>query len=660
MNLIFLPFDEERYALIRSDGTTEALSADKLTIASGGTALNIFGLGSNNTGASLIVSLKKVKPTSKIKIKNRVKSIIVDKSNSASSGIGSTTLNDGLVYGGGNYPYGTRVQDATISLNVPDVIDVHGVFESSDTNNATAPKISLININSTSTTTGELTVGESFIGQTSGANGVIAETLTSAQISYISKNDSKFVEGETVIFQETAIQAIVSVITSDSFDISENYKFRTGQEDTFYDQGRIIRKENKSAPAKKLKIYYKSASFDSTDNGDLTTVESYKNFDYSTEIKGINGDANTDILDIRPRVSEYTVAEGARSPLEFFGRSFNADGNSASNALASDEAILTTFSHYLGRIDRVFLDKKGKFQILYGTPSEIPQPPNPIDNALEVATVTLPPYLYKVSQASLRFLEHKRYQMKDIKKLENRISSLEYYTSLSLLEANTANLFVPDGEGLNRFKSGFFVDNFTGFNAQETSAPIKNSIDRANKEIRPRHYTNSIDLIFGPVVNVDPTADLNFAVVEGNNIRKANDIITLDYSEVEYINQPFATRTESVTPFLISFWQGTMELNPASDTWVDTVRIEPKVIDVEGDYASQVALLEQTEGLDPQTGFAPIVWNSWETNWTGFEFNDTTTRRTTTSTGGTRGVGGWINGGSGVARWVADDNHNNY
>ena len=652
-NETFLPFDEERYALIRSDGETEALSADKLTIASGGTALNIFGLGANDTGSSLIVSLKKVKPTSKIKIKNRVKSIIVDKSNNQASGIGSTTLNDGLVYGGGNYPYGTRVQDATISLNVPDVIDVHGVFESADTNNATAPKVSLITINSTSTTTGELVVGESFIGETSGANGIVAEKLSSAQISYISKNDKKFVEGETVTFQETGITAVVSVLTSESFDISENYKFRTGQESTFYDQGRIIIKEGKSLPTKKLKIYYKSASFDSTDNGDLTTVESYKNFDYSKEIKGINGDANTDIIDIRPRVSEYTVAEDTRSPLEFFGRSFNGDGNSASNALASDEAILTTFSHYLGRIDRVFLDKNGKFQVIFGTPSELPQPPNPIDDALEVATITLPPYLYNVSQASLKFLEHKRYQMRDIKKLDNRISSLEYYTSLNLLEANTANLFVPDSEGLNRFKSGFFVDNFTGFAAQETSAPIKNSIDRAHKELRPRHYTNSIDLIFGPVVNADSTADLNFSTVEGNNIRKANDVITLDYSEVEYINQPFATRTESVTPFLISFWQGTMELNPASDTWVDTVRIEPKVIDVEGDYAAQVALLQQTENLDPQTGFAPIVWNAWETNWTGFEFNDTTTQRQTVQTA-TRGVGGWINGGSGSARWVQD------
>ena len=51
--------------------------------------------------------------------------------------------------------------------------------------------------------------------------------------------------------------------------------------------------------------------------------------------------------------------------------------------------------------------------------------------------------------------------MDDIGKLEQRIKNLEYYTSLSLLETNTSNLFIPDEEGLNRFKSGFFVDNFT-------------------------------------------------------------------------------------------------------------------------------------------------------------------------------------------------------
>jgi hypothetical protein len=51
--------------------------------------------------------------------------------------------------------------------------------------------------------------------------------------------------------------------------------------------------------------------------------------------------------------------------------------------------------------------------------------------------------------------------------------------------------------------------------------------------------------------------------VEGTNVRKQSDVITLDYAEVQWLDQPFATRCESVTPFLISFWQGTLELTPA-------------------------------------------------------------------------------------------------
>ena len=42
----------------------------------------------------------------KTKIKKIVDSIVVDKSTLKQSGIGATTLNDGLVFG--NYPYGTR------------------------------------------------------------------------------------------------------------------------------------------------------------------------------------------------------------------------------------------------------------------------------------------------------------------------------------------------------------------------------------------------------------------------------------------------------------------------------------------------------------------------------------------------------------------------
>jgi hypothetical protein len=135
---------------------------------------------------------------------------------------------------------------------------------------------------------------------------------------------------------------------------------------------------------------------------------------------------------------------------------------------------------------------------------------------------------------------------------------------------------------------------------------------------------------------------LAFSPVEGINIRKTGDIITLDYAEVEWLSQTFATRSESVTPFLISFWQGTLELTPGSDTWVDTVRLEAKIIETEGNYAETLANAARTSNVDPQTGFAPTVWNSWVQNWTGTDIVETArvrTIQTTIPTAGWFGIG---------------------
>ena len=79
------------------------------------------------------------------------------------------------------------------------------------------------------------------------------------------------------------------------------------------------------------------------------------------EIQTINNIRTSDLIDIRPRVSPYTVLENSRSPLEFFGRLFNKSGNSATNILASDESLLINYSFYLGRIDRIYFTKNGKF-----------------------------------------------------------------------------------------------------------------------------------------------------------------------------------------------------------------------------------------------------------------------------------------------------------
>ena len=651
-NETFLPYDEERYFLMKSTGATVALTDDMFQYTTGSTVLQLNGLGANDTGATLVTTLTKAKPSHKIKRLNRINSVIINSSKLTGSGIGATTLNDGLVYG--NFPIGTRVQDERIVLNQGDIVKIHGVFESNTTGSASAPTMTLTSLNGASGKTTDLIVGEQIVGQKTGAIGVYAEKVTDSKITFIIKNSTSFEEGEVVDFKESKVQGLITTLDNSSRNISNNFTFATGQKPTHYDYGYITRRSNAKAPTKGLKVYFSNGYYESTDEGDITTKNSYDTWNYSTDITLINNERVTDTIDIRPKVGNYTVLESVRSPLEFYGRSFDGSGNSAKNLLASDESIVTNFSFYLGRVDRIFLSKDGRFQVQYGNPSEKIERPIEIDDAIEIGSCEMAPYLFDVENGvNLDFMKHKRYRMKDIKDLEDRIKNLEYYTSLSLLETDTSNMFVPDEDGLNRFKSGFFVDNFTSLKPQETSFKVKNSLDPANKELRPQHYTTSIDLMPGPVEGIAANVDRSFLAPEGTNIKKGDEagVVTLDYSEKEWLSQQFATRTESVTPFLVSFWQASIKLTPESDTWVDTARIKAKIIKTEGNFAGVMAQAMQQFGVDPQTGQAPIQWNAWETNWTGQDVSERTRNRveqTTQHNVHSYDNVGWINGGGGV------------
>ena len=65
----------------------------------------------------------------------------------------------------------------------------------------------------------------------------------------------------------------------------------------------------------------------------------------------------------------------------------------------------------------------------------------------------------------------------------------------------------------------------------------------------------------------------------------------------------------------------------------------------------------QEFGVDPQTGLAPIQWNSWETDWVGQEQVDRKEERTETITTSEEEIikAGWINGGGGVNHSVFHD-----
>ena len=629
-NLTFLPYDEERYTLIGEDGTTEELSPDKLVFTNGSQTLTFIGL-SGAGDAKLIASLRKTTVKEKKKIKSRAQTIVIDKSKYSASGIGATTLNDGLTYG--NYAYGTRVQDEEIALLKPDVTKLNGIFESSGTGDPELPSIIVSSLDGPTNKTNDLILGEEFIGSSSDAIGMFAERVNDLKLSFINLNNNRFTDGEEITFKESGIKGFISLVDDGDTNITSSYTLDNAQRKTIYDQSRVVRKTGVSEPTRKLKIVFESATFDAADDGDITTVNSYEQFHYCN-IPEVNGISNADMIDIRPRVSTPDITENARSPFEFLSRSFTQQGNSAANVLASDESFVIKYSFYLPRIDKIYLTKDGIFQVNQGVPAENPQEPVGSDDALEVATAILPAYLCNVDDVVLDVTQHKRYRMQDIAKLEDRIKNLEFYTALTLLEVDTQNMLIRDANGLNRFKAGFFVDDFSSTLVQKKVTTVKNSIDIGEGELRPTHHTTSIDLLLGTNAlagigtNVNPLADgRTDTSLVGSGVKRTGQVVTLDYEEVSAITQPYSTRVVNVTPYAVGFFGGSISLFPSSDVWVDQVRVAPKTIIAEGNYTKTLYQLSE-EGFDKQTGLGPVTWGSWETVWTG-ESKTTSTREVT-------------------------------
>ena len=117
----------------------------------------------------------------------------------------------------------------------------------------------------------------------------------------------------------------------------------------------------------------------------------------------------------------------------------------------------------------MFLSKDSVFSIVKGAPSPRPQPPEDIEDAMLLATVSYVPYVFNVDEdVTIEETNFKRYTFRDIQVLEDRIKTLEYYTQLSLLESDTANMEIRDTSGLSRFKNGFIVDNFASLSTADT------------------------------------------------------------------------------------------------------------------------------------------------------------------------------------------------
>ena len=613
-NLTLEPFDEEDYTLTFSDGTVESLNSQKLTVS--GRTVTLQNISQNGSG-TLTATFKKTNIKSKNKVYSRCNTLVINRSSESSSGIGSTTLNDGLTY---SAIYGTRVQDDRISLNVPDVQNLLGAFESIDDGDPALPSLTLTNLNSNILNSIR---GEKIIGSDSGAVGYLVSNNGTNTVDFVYTNENTFILGETVTFKESLLSASIDAVVIGDRDILSDFTLNYGQNKEYVDYSYVERKDGTTAPTRRIKFVYSNYTLDSQDNGDFVTVNSYGAAQYKDNLPFVDIYPASDIIDVRPRVVPYDPSTATYSPFEFESRQFNYSSSSSPFNFAKDKAINLDYTYYVGRIDKLFLNKDGRFFVNRGVPSLTPKVPSDLENCMEVATINMPPYGHSISDTKVVRSTHKRYRMKDISALEDRVKNVEYYTSLSLLETDTRNLNIRDTQtGLDRFKCGFFVDNFKSiFGGAITNPAYKCSVDTTEGEVRPSHYTTSLDLLLGTdavsgVGNTsNPDADLRFTTnLLSPNTKRVGDVVCLNYSESVYVQNNFATRSENVNPFAVVNWIGAIELNPSTDTWIET-RTSERTIDMEGSYQSAVQQL----GVDTNSGLSPIDWGAWETTWTGRE-----------------------------------------
>lgn len=572
-DVFFDSFDEDRFLISYSDGSIEPLRRDKYNLDSTGKILTFVGLSKSTETANVITTVKNIKPNSKIKKLNKANTIIINNSKLSSSGVGTTSINDGLTY---SQIYGTRVQDDEICLNVPDVVRVLAVYESSDSNDPKLPKLQFSSFSGTTNSNQDLLIGEEIVGQTSGAVGLVVSRVDSSEIEYVYLNTFTFADNEVVVSKTSNIQALIIAKTLGDNNVTQNFVFDDGQRSTILDYSRIIRKKNVIEPSRRLKVVFQNYTIDSNDTGEFVSANSYAVENFKHDVPYFNNVRLTDYIDLRPRVAPYTP--NSRSPFEFNSRNFSGDGQYSNYILAPDENLILTYSFYLPRIDVVFLNQDGTFEVVQGNPSETPQLPEFKANAFDIATVNIPPYVYDTKNIIVNMSQHKRYRMDDISLLEDRISRVEEFTVLSALENKTENFVIKDAEtGLDRFKCGFFVDDFKSHAYHDLqNINFKTAIDKDKKILRPLHYTTSLDLQLGSEAisgfgqTFNPTSDQSYVSDLGSiGIKKTGDLITLDYQEIIYDQQLLATKTESVTAFLVRYWAGLLTLNPPIDTWVD-------------------------------------------------------------------------------------------
>ena len=346
------------------------------------------------------------------------------------------------------------------------------------------------------------------------------------------------------------IISITSVTDAASKSVSNRFTLDDGQRDNFYYNGRLVLNGGQTAPSGNLTVAYQHYAHGA---GDFFAVNSYPTYNTIPKFRQRNGvevDLR-DALDFRP----YKESDGS---------SYTA--SNINELPQNTDTIAADVTYYKRRNDILTINADGNLEYIEGVQVlDNPVTPQTPDDAMKLKEFQLQPYTDDKDDLTQTFIQNRRFTMRDISDIVERIDNLEEITTLNLLEAQTAAIEVLDSAGNNRFKNGFFADNFKdlAFSNVSDANQYTATIDLDAQNVLPDAVFKSIPLAFD-------SAGGQAGFSSSANVKLSQDFVTLDYSEDSYVVQTLASGTENINPFEVITFVGSLKLEPEFDEWQET------------------------------------------------------------------------------------------
>ena len=334
---------------------------------------------------------------------------------------------------------------------------------------------------------------------------------------------------------------------ADADDITFQFTMDGGQRDNFYDIAKAYIKSGYVMPTgAEAEVRVEFSHYERT-AGKYFSASSYPTYEEIPDHTYASGETISlrDVIDFRPdRVDSFTN--------EFSVTELPQNASSIT---------IPNVEYYLPRIDLLVAKATdgfgnvgfGALELILGEPSEYPTEPEIPNGSLALHKISMKPYTFSTSDVTVTTIPNKRFTMKDLGRLERRVSNLFELTTLSLLEVNTNTLNVLDENGNARTKAGFIADNFRDFSFSDIEDEEYRAALDGNGNLRASFRNNSVRLTY----------------TQGGS--KNGDLVTLPISaHVPHVSQLLATDTENVNPFAVITQQGHLTLSPSSDEWVET------------------------------------------------------------------------------------------